>query len=318
MDVKMSKILGRWGIMLGLLSLAVPAHSQSDSAPVNAGKQGQNNFDYTAPNGGVPKDLASRVGIEQNPGTQVPLQLTFKDETGKTVQLGDYFGKKPVMLMMLQLTCDQICSAQFESFTASLNDEKFGFTPGKEFEVVTVSIDPRESYLVAQDVKDERAKNLQHAASISGWHFLTATDPGNDKNIKTLAKALGIKYIWDEGSKQYIHPDGVIITTPEGKISRYFMELQYGPRDLRYTLIEASKEHIGTVVDRFALSCFHYNPATGKYTFRIMAFLRWFGAAFVLGGLLSIALMVRLEKRKQKQDAGTPSVPGAGPHLRKA
>jgi len=220
---------------------------------------------------------------------------------------------------MLQLTCDQICSAQLETFTASLNDEKFGFTPGKEFEIVTVSIDPRESYLVAQDVKDERAKALKASGSVkNGWHFLTATDSKDDKNIKTLAKALGIKYIWDEGSKQYIHPDGVVLTTPEGHISRYFVQLDYGPRDLRYTLIEASKEHIGTVIDRLALSCFHYNPATGKYTFRIMAFLRWFGAAFVLGSVLGIFAMVRMEKKHKRNSGTPPTVSGPGAQLKKA
>jgi protein SCO1/2 len=293
------------------------SQAHSDEKPHGgANKQGGNHFDYTSPGGGVPKDLAGRVGIEQNLKAAVPLDLAFKDEQGKNVKLGDYFGSKPVMLTMLQLTCDQICSVQLGVMAERMNNEMFGFTPGKEFDIITVSLDPRESYLVAQDAKAEQMARMKAKDAGKGWHFLT----GDEKNIKALAKTLGIKYIWDEGSKQYIHPDGIVLATPEGQISRYFMQLEYGERDMRYSLIEASKHKIGTFVDKIALSCFHYNPVTGRYSFQIMSFLRIFGFAFVAGSLLGITLMVRAEKKRNK-GGNPPSGGTAGlgdPQLKKA
>ena len=292
--LKNSLVLG--ALFLSALSSFAPvrADGEHEKPAVNANKQGQNLFDYTARQGGAPKDLEKRVRIEQNLNKSVPLNLEFKDEDGKIVTLGQFYKGRPVMLSMLQLTCDQVCSAQFSVMAQNFNDSQFGFNLGKEFEMITVSIDPREGPLIAKDVREEQLKSYLPANRKGGWHFLT----GDQKNIKALSNALGVKYIWDEGSKQYIHPDGLILTTPDAKISRYFMQLDYGPRDLRFSLIEASKEKIGTVVDRFALSCFHYNPVTGKYSFRIMSFLRWVGGAFVLGGLLSIGLMLRMEKRR--------------------
>lgn len=316
MAVSFCKTLYRIAVPLGLLAMISPAHS--DDGPVTGDprgeKTGQNLFDTASPEGGVPKDLAQRVGIDQKLDAHLPLNLQFKDESGKSVTLGQYFGRKPVMISMLQLTCDQICSAQLQAMTASFNELKF--SAGKEFEVLTVSIDPREGPLIAQDAKDERLKEYQRAGASQGWHFLT----GDEKNIKSLAKSLGIKYIWDGGSKQFIHPDGIVLATPDGRISRYFMRLDYNPRDLRFSIIEASKERIGTVIDQIALSCFHYNPVTGKYSFQIMAFLRVAGVATVLGGLLGIALMVMMEKKRGRggnsSTGGKPTV--GGPQLKKA
>ena len=276
---------------------------QPQQAPVDAGKGGQNLFDYTAPQGGAPKDLATRVGIEQNLDAKVPLDLQFKDETGKTVKIGDYFqSKKPVLLTMLQLTCDQVCSAQFGAMETAFKDPAFGFTPGQEFEILTVSIDPKEGPMIAQDVKTEQLKNMGIAGADKGWHFLT----GDETNTKALAKALGVKYIWDENSKQYIHPDGIVMVTPDGHISRYFMQLDYQPRDLRYSIIESSQDKIGTFIDQIALSCFHYNPATGKYTLQIMMLLRLVGGAFVLGVVFAIFGSVLREKTRPRAsvDAG--------------
>ena len=290
----------------------VPIAPQGEVAPHHAGKDGQNLFDTTAPQGGAPADLANRVGIEQNLEAKVPSNLTFKDESGKTVKLGDYFGKKPVLITMLQLTCDQVCSAQFGAMETAFKDSAFGFKPGEEFEILTVSIDPKESPLIAQDVKEEQLKNLGISGAEKGWHFLT----GDEKNIKELSKVLGIKYIWDENSKQYIHPDGIVMATPDGRISRYFMRLDYNPRDLRYSIIEASKDRIGTIIDQIALSCFHYNPATGKYTLQIMMFLRLVGGAFVLGSVGAIAFAVTREKRSPK--AGNAATAGSNKKVKTA
>ncbi|BCM89224.1 hypothetical protein IAD21_01068 [Abditibacteriota bacterium] len=311
--MKHRKIIGRLLATLGCGAtfFAAPLWSlaQAGNSPtINAGKQGKNNWEYTAPNGGVPTDLAKKVGVDQKLDEQVPLQLTFKDETGKAVALSDYFGKRPVMITMLQMTCDQVCSAQLEAMTASLNE--IPFSAGKEFEILNVSIDPREGPLVAQDAKDERLKEYNRPTAKEGWHFLT----GDAKNIKALAKSLGIRYIWHEPSKQYIHPDGIVVLTPEGKISRYFLSLDYQSRDLKFSVMEASKDRIGSVIDHIALSCFHYNPETGKYSFQIMAFLRVAGAAFVLGCLAAIGGMVAMEKRRN----GASKKGGSSPQLKQA
>lgn len=293
------------GMLAGVPTVAHADPKAPANGSLNANKQGQNYFDYTAKQGGVPKDLNDKVGVEQKLDAQVPLNLEFKDEDGKTVTLGQYFGKKPVMITMLQLTCDQVCSAQLGAMAVSLNELQF--TAGKEFELITVSIDPRESPLIAKDAKEEQVKGYNRPGVEQGWHFLT----GTEKNTKALANALGIKYIWEPGSKQYIHPDGIVLVTPDGHISRYFLQLNYNPRDLRFSLIEASKQKIGSFVDQIALSCFHYNPVTGKYTFQIMAFLRVAAIAFIAGGLLAIGLMLSWDK-KRRANAGTGTTAVAG------
>ena len=286
----------------------------TEGADNGAGKQGTNVFDTTAPNGGVPANLAKLVGIDQKLDDKVPENLSFKDETGKTVKLADYFGKKPVLLTMLQLKCDLVCSAQLEAMNASFREQAFGFTPGQEFEVLTVSIDPTEGPLIAQDAHDEQIKALENPAAKDGWHFLT----GDEKSTKALAKSLGIKYIWDASSKQFIHPDGIVMATPDGHISRYFMNLNYQPRDMRYSIIEASKDRVGTVLDQIALSCFHYNPSTGKYSFQIMALLRLVGGAFVLGCVAAIGLAVVREKRGGKNSGAGATASGTESKIKTA
>ncbi len=309
------KFGGRVAVPLSLLLAVSPvwagAKDEVEAAPQGlpnpAEKSGKNLFDYTAPDKGVPKDLAQRVRIEQKIDDRLPLDLQFKDEDGKKVRLGQYFGRKPVMISMLQLTCDQICSAQLGAMTASFNELQF--SAGKEFDVLTVSIDPREGPLIAQDAKEERLKEYPRASAKDGWHFLT----GDEKNIKALAKSLGIKYIWDNGSRQFIHPDGIVLATPDGKVARYFMQLNYEPRALRFSVIEASKERVGTVIDQIALSCFHYNPQTGKYSFQVMSFVRVAGLATVFGGLFGIFLTVLMEKRRGRGG----NSPLRGPQLKK-
>jgi len=310
--------ISKWGAVMGCAALllgAAGAHAQSPYTPalhagkIDAGKQGTNNWDYTAANGGVSKELLAQVGVDQKMDAQIPLDLQFKDEDGKAVRLGEYFGRHPVMITMLQMTCDQVCSAQIEAMTRTMNE--MSFSAGKEFEVLNVSIDPREGPLVAQDVKEDWLKNYKRPTAKAGWHFLT----GDQKNIKALAAALGIRYIWHEPTKQYIHPDGIVVATPDGKTSRYFLSFaDYNQQYFKFAIMEASKERVGSVVDNIALSCFHYNPSTGKYSFQIMEFLRIVGAAFVAGTLLAILGMVMMErKRGRKAKMG-----GQAPQLKKA
>lgn len=301
-------------VLVAVLSCAAmtfassPARAQNaPPGSLNAGKQGTNNWDYTAANGGVDGKILKQVGVDQKLDKSVPLDLSFRDENGKSVKLGEYLGAKPVMITMLQMTCDEVCSAQLSAMTNAMN--KISFSAGKEYDVLNVSIDPREGPLIAHDVQEERLKEYKRPTAKAGWHFLT----GDAKNIKALASALGIRYVWHEPTKQYIHPDGIVLVTPDAKISRYFLSLDYNAQDIKFSLMEASKDRIGTFVDHIAQSCFHYNPSTGKYSFQIMAFLRVTGLAFVLGTLVAIAAMVTLEKRRKAASKG-----GSSPQLKQA
>lgn len=309
--MKVVKLLLVAVLMLALSGTKAPLRADGgDASPTTplqegAGKRGKN---LTADRDEELKDLAKRVGIDQKMDAQLPLNLEFKNESGQTVKLGDYFGKRPVLLNMIQYTCDMVCSAQFEAMNASLNELKFD--AGKEFDIVSVSLDPRETPLIATDVKEERLKQYKRPTAAAGWHFLT----GSEKNIKALASTIGFKYIWDERSQQYVHPDGLILMTPDGHVSKYYLQLDYNPRDLRFGIIEASHEKIGTVVDRIALSCFHYDPLKGKYSLQIMSFLRLASVAFVLGGLSVIAFWVI----KEKIAPASGSALGGGTRLKKA
>ena len=158
--------------------------------------------------------------------------------------------------------------------------------------------------MIAKDVQDERIKDLGMPAARDGWHFLT----GTKENTTALAKVLGVKYIWEEKNGQFIHPDGIVMATPDGHVSRYFMRLDYNPRDMRYSIIEASKDKVGTIIDQIALSCFHYNPSTGKYTLQFMLVLRLLGGAFVLGSVAAIAFALMRERRGAKAGAAATAV----------
>lgn len=240
----------------------------------------------------TPKALMNQVGITQKIDNAVPLDARFKDENGKSVRLGQYLGKKPVILNMISYTCTQVCTAEAEVLQNTLKD--LPFRVGKEFDLLTVSIDERDTEAMAQSHKKESIRNYGHKESSSGWNFLT----GDKKAIKSLAESVGFRYVFDPVSKEYLHPDGLIVLTPDGHVSRYFYRLEYPARDVKFGLIEASQDKIGTPLDKFAISCFHYNPTTGKYDVAITAILRLAGVATVLGMMLGVWLMLRAEKKR--------------------
>jgi len=224
------------------------------------------------------------------------------------VVLGQYFGKKPVLMNLIQLTCDQVCSAELQVMSDSLN--QVPFSAGKDFTILTVSIDPRETPLIAKDAQDERLKVYTRPGAAAGWHFLT----GSQASIKALTAAVGYKYIYQPETQQFIHPDGLIMLTPEGKVARYFLQLDYKPQDIRFSLMEASRGQLGSVIDQLALSCFHYDPAQGKYSFQIMQFIRLISLAFVAGALLTVGLWLLAEKKLPRKRGPVPR----GPELKKA
>jgi protein SCO1 len=244
--------------------------------------------------------ILQQVGIDQHLNQQLPLDLHFRDEAGKDVRLGDYFGKRPVILSLVYYRCPMLCGEVLNGMTSALSVVSFDL--GKDYDVVTVSIDPRETPAVASGIKDVymRRYNRNSASTRQGWHFLT----GGQDQIKQLAGAVGFRYVYDPRIDQYAHASGIEVVTPEGRISQYYYGIEYSPKDLRLGLIQASKNHIGTVVDSFILYCYHYDPATGHYGAMIMRVLRLAGIATVLllGGFVFI--MVRRDVRTGRFDTG--------------
>ena len=215
------------------------------------------------------------VGFDLRLNAQVPLDLRFADETGRQVQLGDYFGSKPVILVLAYYQCPRLCTVVLNGLVQGMLE--LPFDAGKEFNVVTVSFDPREDWQLAASKKESYVRRYGRPGAGQGWHFLT----GEQELIKKLTEAVGFRYRFDPQQNQFIHASGIMILTPQGRISRYFYDVKYPGRDLRLGLVEASQEKIGSPVDQVLLYCFHYDASVGKYTARIMNLIR-------LGGVLSM------------------------------
>jgi protein SCO1 len=233
---------------------------------------------------GVRPDLLKQVGIDQKLNQTIPLSLTFRDEDGKTVQLAQFFGQKPVILTLVYYNCPMLCTQVLNGVESGLKELHTDI--GKQFEVVTISIDPTESHVLAKVKKEMYVGMYGRPDAAQGWHFLTGAEP----QIKQLADAVGFRYAYDPDSKQFAHASAIMLLTPEGKISRYFYGIQFPSRELRLGLVEASEGKIGTPVDQVLLFCYHYDPATGKYGLLISHVIQAGGALTVL--ILGIAMFI--------------------------
>ncbi len=238
-----------------------------------------------------PRDTKEGASIDQKMGNQIPLDLEFRDETGKVVKLGDYFGDKPVILTPVYFTCPMLCNLVLDGLVKTSSDLKFDI--GDQYEVVTVSFDERDTPEIAREKKDIYAKRYGRDGVENGWHFLT----GDKLTIKRLTDSVGFHFQYDQALNQFAHPAAIIVLTPGGKVSRYYYGFEYSPRDLRLGLVEASNDTIGTPVDQALLLCYSYDPATGKYSAVAMNIIRLGGVLTILliGG--AVALMLRREKR---------------------
>ena len=216
------------------------------------------------------------VGIEQHLNQQIPPGLTFQDETGRAVQLGDYFGKKPMLLNLVYYQCPMLCGEVLSGLESALRVLKFDV--GKEFDVLTVSFDPKETPEMASAKKAEYLKRYGRSGAAAGWHFLT----GPPASIDALTKAAGFQYQYDPRTGQFAHATAILVLTPEGKIAQYYYGVEFAPKDLRLGLIQASENKIGTVVDQVLLYCYHYDPDTGKYGAIISRVLQVAAGATVL------------------------------------
>ena len=226
------------------------------------------------------------VGIEQHLDEQIPADLNFRDETGKPVRLGDYFGKKPMILNLVYYNCPMLCGEVLSGLESAMRVLKFDV--GKEYDVLTVSFDPSETPDMATKKKAEFLKRYGRAGADQGWHFLT----GQQESIDALTKAAGFQYQYDPKTGQFAHATAIVLLTPGGKITQYYYGVEYAPKDLRLGLIQASQNKIGTLADQVLLYCYHYDPNTGKYGAIISRVLQLSALATILGlGTLMIVLI---------------------------
>jgi protein SCO1/2 len=236
-----------------------------------------------------PAGILAEIGIDQKLNAAVPLDLPFKDESRRDVHLRDFFHGKPVVLSLVYYECPMLCSLTLNGLVKSMRP--LAFNIGDEFEVVTVSFDPNEKPELAAAKKDVYVKDYGRPGAETGWHFLT----GQAEAITRLTEAAGYRYKWDKDTKQWAHVSAIMVLTPDGRLSQYLYGIEFSSRDLRLSLIQASRNKIGTLVDRILLYCYHYNPETGKYGLVIMNTVRIASLATVF----ALAAFIILSRRRE-------------------
>src|SRR5688572_19116770 len=247
-------------VALAALAVAVSAAPAAAQVGVTATGAGQ-------PSSARP-GLLSKIHIDQHLDKPLPLDLPFVDENGTQVRLGDYFGKRPVVMALAYYECPMLCTQVLNGLVTALG--VLNFEPGREFEVVAVSFNPREGPGLASQKKANYLERYGRPHTAAGWHFLT----GKEDSIKRLTDAIGFRYEFDPEIQQYAHGAGIEVLTPKGAISKYFYGIEFSARDIRLGLIEASEDRIGTPIDDVLLFCYHYDPATGKYGAAVLRMVR--------------------------------------------
>jgi len=248
------------------------------------------------------------VGIEQRLGSSVPLDALLLDEAGRPVRLGQYFGTRPVVLVLAYYNCPMLCTQVLNGTVAAMRS--ISFDAGKQFEVVAVSFDPRDTPADAAAKKAPYVREYNRPGAEAGWHFLT----GGPGSIARLTSAAGFRYKFDESIGQFAHASGIFVATPDGRLSRTLFGIEYAPRDLRLALIEAADKKIGTPVDQILLYCYHYDPKVGKYGAVVMNMVRLGGVAAV--AILTTFLLV-MWRRDRKRDAAKAAAAGLSSHPRR-
>ena len=242
------------------------------------------------------------VGFDQRLGESLPLDVALRDEDGRPVTLGAYFKGRPVVLAVVYYECPMLCTLTLNGLVSAL--ATLSFDAGREFEVVTVSFDPREGPELARAKKAAYLRRYERPGAALGWHFLT----GDAEALRAVTSAVGFRYAWDERTRQFAHPAGVVVLTPEGKIARYLYGVEYAPKDLRLALVESAAGRIGNAVDQVLLFCYQYDPETGRYGAMVMRLVR-------LGGVLTLAALGGLIfalRRSERRDAARPRPVPAG------
>jgi protein SCO1/2 len=275
------------------------------AAPILAAQVSSYGDKQVGPVNDRPPTILNGVSIEQHLNTQLPLGLTFTDDAGKQVALGSYFGKKPAILALVYYQCPMLCSEELNGLVSAL--QMVRFTPGKDFNIVVVSIDPSEGTDLAAAKKRTYVKRYGRPETVDGWHFLTGTQP----NIDALTKAVGFGYVKIPGPDgkltQFAHASSIQIVTPEGKLAQYYMGVEYSPKDLLLGLNEASSNRIGSPVDNIITYCYHYDPTTNTHDLIIARVVQ-------LGGLLTVLLLGGFMLVMFRRDYNQDRKGGIGPY----
>src|SRR6266849_1571876 len=255
-------------IIVGIAALLLAVAASAQTIPDNVGQSSQK----------LPPVLQN-IGFEPPLNGQLPLDLSFRDEAGRAVQLRDYFGPRPVLLALVYYGCPMLCNQVEQGVVGALR--MLSFTPGRDYDVVFVSFDPREAPDMAAQKKETAMSHFRRPQTAAGWHFLT----GTKESIGALTKAANFRFSFDQKANLFVHASGIMLLTPDGRISRYFYGVEYPSRDVRLGLVDASAGKIGTPIDRLLLYCFEYNPESARYSATILKIVR-------LGGLLTIFTIV--------------------------
>jgi protein SCO1/2 len=288
-----------WAVLLGLLFSCLAALAQK-SEHYNSPLYSPKTYDpaMSEPTG-LPAALTT-VGIEQKLGSQLPLETELKDEDGKIVKLGDYFRSgRPVIVAFVYFECPMLCNQVLNGLTGSLKG--INLDAGRDFDIVAISFDAREFDKpgLARNKKAGYVERYGRAGAEKGWHFLA----GNQDSIDKVTSAAGFSYKWDEKSDQFAHAAGVMIATPDGKLSRYFYGIDYSPKDIKFGLMESAENKVGSPAEKLLLYCFHYDPSTGKYGLAVLRLMRLGGIATVLGlGAMAFVFWRRNKKRDHLVD----------------
>jgi protein SCO1/2 len=243
--------------------------------------------------------ITRKISFEQKLGAQLPLAATFRDEEGRPIRLGDCFQGRPAIVNLVYYECPMICNEVLNDLGRSL--KVLSLEPGRDYQVITVSIDPRESPKLASAKKRRYIKRLNRAGAENAWHFLTGTKPEIDR----LAQAIGFRYTFDERTKLYAHAAGLVLATPDGKVARYFYGISFPSRDLKFGLMEAARGKIGRPIDQAMLFCYAYDEATGRYNLAIIRILRVLG--LLTAGTLATYMLVMF--RRDRRAAARPPAP---------
>ena len=273
---------------------ATPAFAQARNYPESYLRYAGDPTKQTEPAHQMPGVL-KEVTFRQQLNEQLPLDAAFKDEDGRDVRLGDYFKTgKPVVLAFVYYDCTMLCTQVMNGISSAL--KVLPFTPGQDFDVVLVSFDPRDTPAAAAEKKKAHLEYWSTEQQAGAWHFLTGTEP----EIRRVTQAAGFNYQWDEKNKQFAHVSGVLVTTPEGRLSRYFYGIEYSPKELRLALVESGKGAIGSKIDELLLFCFHYDPEAGRYGVVVMNLIR-------LGGVVTVAMVVGFILLMRRRETRTPA-----------
>jgi protein SCO1 len=268
----------RFGIVVCVLlcSMGISAQRlQHYNSPLYAPKTYDPNVTSSK---GLPKVL-DNVGIVQRLNEQVPLDVEFKNEDGKLVKLGEIITKKPVILALVYYDCPMLCNEVLNGLVGSLKG--ISFDAGKDFDVLAISFDARENEKpdLAKRKKESYLQRYERKDAANGFHFLTGTQESIDK----ITEAVGFNYVFDESTNQFAHNGGIMLLTPEGKLSRYFYGIDYSPKDLKFGIMDSSQSKIGNPAEQLLLYCFHYDPSKGKYGLAILNIIRLGGVATLFG-----------------------------------